>query len=59
VKHKLRRILLIAALGAGSLIGMPMDPGEIEELLDVMNQPTLEVVVEEEDDEDRYNGPCQ
>ena len=36
-----------------------MDPGEIEELLHVMNQPTLEVVVEEEDDEDRYNGPCQ
>jgi hypothetical protein len=59
VIHKLRRILLIVALGAGSLIGMPMDPGEIEELLHVMNQPTLEVVVEEEDDEDRYNGPCQ
>ena len=34
-------------------------PGEIEELLHVMNQPTLETVVKEEDDEDRYNGRCQ
>ena len=51
-KHKLRKILLIATLGVGSLMGVPMMPEEIEELLYLMNQPKIEVVVKEENDEE-------
>ena len=51
VKHKLRKILLIATLGVGSLMGVPMTPEEIEALLYLMNQPKIEVVVKEENDE--------
>lgn len=49
VKHKLHKILLIA-LGVGSLMGVPMTPEEIEELLYLMNQPKIEVAVKEEND---------
>jgi hypothetical protein len=52
VKNKLRKILLFAVLSAGSLMGVPMEPNQIEELLGLMNQPTLEVVLPEENDED-------
>ena len=52
VKHKLRKILLIATLGVGSLMGVPMTPEQIEELLYLMNQPKIEVVVKEENDEE-------
>ena len=51
VKDKLRKILLIGALAAGSLMGMPMPPEEIEELLCQMNQVRTEIVIKEEDDE--------
>jgi len=51
VKDKLRKILLIGALAAGSLIGMPMPPDEIEELLNQMNQPKTELAITEENDE--------
>ncbi len=51
MKDKLRKILLIGALAAGSLIGMPMPPEEIEELLGQMNQPKTELVITEEKDE--------
>jgi hypothetical protein len=50
IKRKLGEILMIGILGAGSILGVPMDPEKIGELLDLMNQPTLEVVVEEEKD---------
>jgi hypothetical protein len=48
IKRKLSEILIIGILGAGSILGVPMDPQEIGGLLDLMNQPTLEVVVEKE-----------
>ncbi len=51
VKQKLRKILLIATLGAGSLMGMPMPPEEIEEFLRQMNQPKTEIVIKEKNDE--------
>ena len=51
MKHKLRKIMLITTLGVGSLMGVPMTPEEIEELLYRMSQPKIEVVVEEENDE--------
>lgn len=51
VKQKLRKILLIATLGAGSLMGMPMPPDEIEEFLSQMNQAKTEIVIREKTDE--------
>lgn|GEM_PF-2106956 len=51
VKDKLRKILLIGALAAGSLIGMPMPPEEIEELLCQMNQVRTEIVIKGKDDQ--------
>jgi len=51
VKDKLRKILFIAALGAGSLIGMPMPPKDVEELLHQMNQVKAEIVIKEDNDE--------
>ena len=48
VKHKLRKILLITSLGIGSLLGVPMSPEEIEELLCQLSQPKIEVVVGKE-----------
>jgi hypothetical protein len=52
VKYKLHKILLIASLGAGLIMGVPMDPEEIEELLYRMDQPKVEIVVKKKDDED-------
>ena len=40
-KEKFRRVLLCSALGLGSLLGAPMRPEEIEELMHQMNQPKL------------------
>ena len=51
IKQKLRTILLCLALGAGSMIGVPMSPDEIEELFQQMNQPKIEVVVVEARDD--------
>lgn len=51
VKHKLRKILFIATLGVGSLMGIPMTPEEIEELLYRMSQTKIEVMVKEKNDE--------
>jgi len=50
MKHKLRKLLLITTLGIGSLIGVPMSPQEIEELLAQLSQPKIQVVVKEEAD---------
>ena len=51
MKDKLRKILLIATLGAGSFLGMPMPPEEIEAFLCQMNQPKTEIVNKEKNDE--------
>ena len=52
VKHKLRKIMLIVTLGVGSLMGVPMTPEEIEDLLYRMSQTKIEVVVKEEKDDE-------
>jgi hypothetical protein len=49
IKHKLAKALLCLVLGAGSLLGAPMKPDEIEELLH-MDQAKVEVVINENDD---------
>jgi hypothetical protein len=50
VKNKLRKIFLLSVLGFGSAFGLPMDPQEVEELLDAMNRPKAEVTIPDHDD---------
>lgn len=59
MKNKLRRLCLLFALGFGALAGVPMDPQEVEELLDTMNQTKIELVIQKKNDEDKtkQSGP--
>jgi hypothetical protein len=50
-KDKFRQILLGMALGAGLLMGVPMRPDEIQELLAQTNQPRMVHVLREESDQ--------
>ena len=50
-KKKLRVIVACLTLEAGVLLGMPMRPDEIKELMNQMNQPKLAHVLKEEDEE--------
>jgi hypothetical protein len=45
---RLRTILVCAMLEYAALVGSPMRPEEIEELMRNMNQPTLAHVIPEE-----------
>jgi hypothetical protein len=47
-KDKLRKVLLLAMLGMGGLMGATMNPKEIEDLMRIMNQTQIEIVVKEE-----------
>jgi hypothetical protein len=47
MKGTLRRLLLFFALGFGALAGVPMDPKEIEELLNTMNQTRIEMTIQQ------------
>jgi hypothetical protein len=47
-KKKLRTVLACMMLEAGVLIGVPMRPDQIEELMHQMNQPKLAHVLKEE-----------
>lgn len=48
---RLRTILVCAMLEYAALVGSPMRPDEIEELLRTMNQPKIAHVVTNEKDE--------
>ena len=50
LKKKLRVLLACAALEFGVLMGAPMRPDEIQELMHQMNQPKLAHVLRNEDD---------
>ncbi len=50
-KEKSRKILLCLVLGAGSMMGVPMDPKQVEELLHAMNQTRVEVTITDKEDE--------
>lgn len=50
LKKKLRVLLACAALEFGVLIGAPMRPDEIRELMHQMNQPQLAHVLRNDDD---------
>jgi len=53
-KDKLRKVLLLAMLGMGGLMGATMNPKEIEDLMRVMNQTQIEIVVKEEFGDDDW-----
>jgi hypothetical protein len=48
MKHKLRTLLLCLPLLVGSLIGAPMRPEEIEELMQSMNQQKIAYTIPDE-----------
>src|SRR6267378_3620128 len=48
-KRLCRALVLGTVLFGGSIIGMPMRPEEIEELLSNMSQPKVEIVIDEID----------
>jgi len=50
IKKRLRSALLCLVLGMGSLIGAPMRPEEIEDLMHAMNQPKVARVLPDESD---------
>ena len=49
-KKEFRAILLSAVLGIGSLMGVPMRPDEIEELMQMMNQPKIAHTLPDQND---------
>ncbi len=49
-KCRRRSLLLCAVLGWGSLLGVPMRPEEIEELMKSMNEPKIAHTLAEESD---------
>lgn len=48
IKRKLRALFLGLILGMGSLVGMPMRPEEIEELMHSTNQTRICQIIREE-----------
>ena len=48
MKHKLRTLLLCLPLLVGSLIGAPVRPEEIEELMQSMNQQKIAYTIPDE-----------
>jgi hypothetical protein len=51
IKEKFRRILLVGAIGLALLMGTPMRPDEIEELMHQMNQPKVAHTLPDESDQ--------
>lgn len=52
LRGRLRTALVCAMLEAGVVIGVPMRPQEIEELLHTMNQPRVAQLLREEHEKD-------
>ena len=52
LKHSLAKVLIFAVLNFGAMVGVPIDPEEIEKLMNVMNQTRIESVVKKDDPPD-------
>jgi hypothetical protein len=52
IRRILRAVFLGIVLSGGSILGVPMRPEEIEDLVCCMNKPNVEVTVDEETAED-------
>jgi hypothetical protein len=58
-RQRLRTILVCCVLEFGAVIGVPMRPEEIEELMHTMNQPTIVHTIQDEHgsgDDDEHLG---
>ena len=45
IKHKLRMLLFYLPLLAGSLIGVPMRPEDMDQIMETLNQERIEYVI--------------
>lgn len=45
IKHVLRTIIVCLPLALGSLMGLPMKPEEIEQLMHDLNQPRIVITI--------------
>jgi hypothetical protein len=52
MKARFLKAIVCVFLGLGSVMGVPMDPEKIAELMSEMNQPKVVVAIREEDDTD-------
>jgi len=52
VRTRLCKLVVCLALGLGALMGMPMRPDEIEELMRTMNESVIETTIPDESDKD-------
>jgi hypothetical protein len=50
VRNRLPTVLVCCVLEFGALIGLPMRPDEIEELMQTMNQPKIVRTIPDESD---------
>jgi hypothetical protein len=48
IKRKLRMLLLYLPLLAGSLIGVPMRPEDMDQIMETLNQERIEYVIPDE-----------
>jgi hypothetical protein len=49
LRKTLAKVLVLATLEVGALMGVPMRPEEIESLMNVMHQTKIEYVVKKDD----------
>ena len=52
MKARLCKALVCVVLALGSIMGMPMTPEQIADLLNLMNQPKIEMTIQKDDDKD-------
>ena len=49
IRKTLARLLVFAVLQFGALVGVPMDPEKIEQLMNVMHRTRIEHVIKKDD----------
>ena len=52
MKTRLCKALVCVGLALGSLMGVPMTPEQIAELLNLMSQPKVAITIPKDDDKD-------
>jgi len=52
MKTRFCKAVVCAGLALGALMGMPMTPEQIAELLNLMSQPKIEMTIPKDDDKD-------
>ncbi len=52
MKARFLKAIVCVFLGLGSVMGVPMDPEKIAELMSEMNQPTIVMTIPEDDEKD-------